>query len=301
MVLPTIGGLLSGLITYCLPPDERSGESSVYIRAFHHKYGVLSDHLPIIRLCASAFFVGMGCSAGREGPIVQIGSALGSTVGQLFKMSGERVKILVGCGAAAGISATFNAPIAGVFFALEIILGDFTINAFSPVILSSVIATVISRAFLGNYPAFIVPAYDLVSVWEMPLYIGLGLVAGMFSVLFIKVLYKSEDIFEALRINNLLKPALGGLMLGIIGIFYPQLFGVGYATISLALHGEMVIWVLLLLVFLKMTNHDDNGHDHIHEHDHDHSHHHEHPHPNETSDDEISTEDLKKFLDYRQC
>jgi len=252
-LIPMAGGLLVAPITYRLAKEAKGHGVPEVMLAVALRGGIIRPLIALAKSLASSICIGSGGSAGREGPIVQIGSALGSTVGQMFKMSGERVKILVGCGAAAGISATFNAPIAGVLFALEIILGDFTIYAFSPVILSSVIATVISRAFLGNYPAFPVPAYDLVSVWEMPMYIGLGLVAGVFSFLFIKILYKSEDIFETLRINNFLKPALGGLMLGIIGIFYPQLFGVGYETISSALHEEMVLGVLLLLVFMKIV------------------------------------------------
>jgi CIC family chloride channel protein len=252
-LIPMVGGLLVAPITYRLAKEARGHGVPEVMLAVALSGGIIRPLIALAKSIASSICIGSGGSAGREGPIVQIGSALGSTVGQVFKMSGQRVKILVGCGAAAGISATFNAPIAGVLFALEIILGDFTIHAFSPVILSSVIATVISRAFVGNHPAFIVPPYSLVSVWEMPMYIGLGLVAGVFSVLFIKVLYKSEDLFEGWRINNYLKPAFGGLMLGIIGIFFPQLFGVGYEAIGAALHGHMVLWVLIVLVFLKIV------------------------------------------------
>ncbi|NIM96783.1 MAG: CBS domain-containing protein [candidate division Zixibacteria bacterium] len=252
-LIPAAGGLLVAPITYRLAKEARGHGVPEVMLAVALRGGIIRPLIALAKSIASSICIGSGGSAGREGPIVQIGSALGSTVGQLFRMSGERVKILVGCGAAAGISATFNAPIAGVLFALEIILGDFTMYAFSPVILSSVVATIISRAFLGNYPAFIVPAYDLVSVWEMPMYIGLGLVAGVFSVVFIKALYKSEDIFEALRINNSLKPALGGLILGTIGIFYPQLFGVGYEAISAALQEQTVVGVLILLAFLKIV------------------------------------------------
>ncbi len=252
-LIPMAGGLLVAPITYRLAKEARGHGVPEVMLAVALRGGIIRPLIALAKSIASSICIGSGGSAGREGPIVQIGSALGSTVGQMFNMSGERVKILVGCGAAAGISATFNAPIAGVLFALEIILGDFTMYAFSPVILSSVVATIISRAFLGNYPAFIVPAYDLVSVWEMPMYIGLGMVAGVFSVVFIKALYKSEDIFEALRIRNSLKPALGGLMLGIIGIFYPQLFGVGYEAISSALQEQTVVRVLVLLAFMKIV------------------------------------------------
>ncbi|KPL05533.1 MAG: hypothetical protein AMJ73_00290 [candidate division Zixibacteria bacterium SM1_73] len=251
-LIPMAGGLLVAPITYRLAKEARGHGVPEVMLAVALRGGIIRPLVALAKSIASSICIGSGGSAGREGPIVQIGSALGSTVGQIFKMSGERVKILVGCGAAAGISATFNAPIAGVLFALEIILGDFTMHAFSPVILSSVIATVISRAFVGNYPAFTVPRYDLVSVWEMPMYIGLGLLAGVFSVLFIKVLYKSEDVFETWRINNYLKPAFGGLMLGGLGIFFPQLFGVGYEAISSALHEETVVWVLFFLIFMKI-------------------------------------------------
>jgi CIC family chloride channel protein len=252
-LIPVAGGLLVAPITFRLAREARGHGVPEVMLAVALRGGIIRPFIALAKSIASSICIGSGGSAGREGPIVQIGSALGSTVGQMFKMSGERVKILVGCGAAAGISATFNAPIAGVFFALEIILGDFTMYAFSPVILSAVIATIISRAFLGNFPAFVVPHYELVSVWEMPMYVGLGLAAGIFSVLFVKVLYQSEDFFETLKINNYLKPALGGLVLGIIGIFYPQIFGVGYETITSALHEETVMWVLFLLVFLKIA------------------------------------------------
>jgi CIC family chloride channel protein len=251
-LIPLAGGLAVAPITYRLAKEARGHGVPEVMLAVALRGGIIRPLIALAKSIASSICIGSGGSAGREGPIVQIGSALGSTVGQMFKMSGDRVRILVGCGAAAGISATFNAPIAGVLFALEIILGDFSMYAFSPVIISSVVATVISRAALGNYPAFFVPAYDLVSVWEMPMYIGLGLVAGAFSVLFVKTLYKSEDIFEALGINNLLKPALGGLLLGIMGIFYPQLFGVGYDAIGAALHEETLIGVLVLLAFAKI-------------------------------------------------
>jgi CIC family chloride channel protein len=251
-LIPMLGGLIIAPITYRLAKEARGHGVPEVMLAVALQGAIIRPFIALAKSIASSICIGSGGSAGREGPIVQIGSALGSTLGQIFKMSEERMKILVGCGAAAGISATFNAPIAGVLFALEIILGDFSIHAFSPVILSSVIATVISRAFLGNYPAFIVPRYDLVSIWEIPMYIGLGLFAGVFSVLFIKVLYKCEDAFEAWGINNYLKPAIGGLVIGIIGIFYPQIFGVGYEAITSALHEDMIIWVLFILIFMKI-------------------------------------------------
>ncbi|MCK4889968.1 MAG: chloride channel protein, partial [Candidatus Aminicenantes bacterium] len=193
-----------------------------------------------------------GGSVGREGPIIQIGSAIGSGLGQLFKISRRRMQTLVGCGAAAGIAAAFNAPIAGAMFSVEILLGDFAISQFSPIVISSVTATVVSRAFFGNYPAFIVPKYELAHWLELIPYAILGLIAGLVGILFVKVLYYFEDKFDAVKIPDFYKTAMGGILLGIIGLTFPQVFGVGYSAMNIALLGNMEIWLLFALIFLKI-------------------------------------------------
>src|SRR5262249_37382656 len=169
-----------------------------------------------------------GGSVGREGPIVQIGSALGSTFGQVFRMSDDRVRTLVACGAAGGIAATFNAPIAGVMFALELILGEFTTRAFGIVVIASVTAAVIGRSFFGNVPAFQVPAYELVNLSEYGLYALLAVLAGALGVGFTRTLYWFEDRWDAVPIPEYLKPLPGGLLLGALGLLLPQILGVGY-------------------------------------------------------------------------
>jgi CIC family chloride channel protein len=193
-----------------------------------------------------------GGSVGREGPIVQIGSAIGSTLGQVLKVSQDRMRTLVGCGAAAGIAATFNAPIAGSMFALEVILGDFGLATFSPIVISSVVATAVSRAFLGDVPAFIVPNYELVSAWEFPMYLGLGLFCAVVGVLFTKILYLTEDLFDDFKFPEYLKGIIGGMILGVTGLFFPEVLGVGYGGIDMALMQNLAWWVLLLLIIIKI-------------------------------------------------
>ena len=173
-------------------------------------------------------------------------------MGQWLKVSPERLKILVGCGAAAGIAATFNAPIAGAFFALEIILGNFALPSFSPIVISSVLATAVSRAFLGDFPAFIVPEYALVSVWEFPLYVLLGIMAGAVAVIFSKSVYFSEDLFDKLPIPEYIKNSIGGILMGIIIIFVPYVYGVGYEAIDMALSGEMLWYMALIFIVIKL-------------------------------------------------
>ncbi len=215
--------------------------------------GLIRKRLVVIKSLASALTIGTGGSVGREGPIVQIGSAIGSTIGQLTKVSADRLRTLVGCGAAAGIAATFNAPIAGAMFALEIILGDFGVATFSPIVISSVTATAVSRHFLGDTPAFVVPAYELVSAWEFPLYLTLGLFCALVAVVFVRTLYKMEDLFDSLKFPpDYFKAVFGGLVLGLMGLVFPQILGVGYGAIDLSLMQNYAWWILLLLVVCKM-------------------------------------------------
>ena len=252
-LIPALGGLLVGPIVSFFSSEAKGHGVPEVMLAVATKGGIIRPRVAVAKSVASSICIGSGGSAGREGPIVQIGSAVGSTIGQYFRMSDQRIKVLVGCGAAGGISAVFNAPIAGVFFALEIILGDFAIHTFGPVVLSSVIASVVTHAFLGNYPAFSVPHYELLSVAELPMYLILGGLCGLFSVLYIVTLYRAEDFFEdRVKIPGYLKPALGGLLLGIIGVFFPQVFKDGYEFIKQALYSEMALWLMSVLIFLKI-------------------------------------------------
>ncbi|MEZ5360431.1 MAG: chloride channel protein [Candidatus Zixiibacteriota bacterium] len=252
IIIPAIGGMIAGPIIHYFAKEAKGHGVPEVMDAVARKGGIIRPQVAAIKAIASAVCIGSGGSAGREGPIIQIGSAIGSTIGQVFKMSGNRVKILVGCGAAAGISAVFNAPIAGIIFSLEIILGDFAVKTFAPVLLSSVIASVITRSVLGNHPAFEVPAYELVSAWEMPLYVLLGIVAGGFAVVFTRVLSWSESFFDSLKIPEISKPAMGGALLGVVGVFFPQVFADGYNTIHLALYGKMALGLMAILVFVKI-------------------------------------------------
>lgn len=189
---------------------------------------------------------------GREGPIVQIGASIGSTLARILRVPRDREKTMVGCGAAAGIAATFNAPIAGVLFAIEILLGDFGLSTFSPVVLSSVTATTISRHYFGDFPAFIISPYKVISLWEFLFYPVLGIAAGLVALLFIISLYKCEDIFNALKIPDYLKPALGGLLLGGLLCKWPYVFGVGYGAVNLALKNQLPVLLLFSLIFVKI-------------------------------------------------
>ncbi len=251
-IIPLVGGLLVGPIVMKFAGEAKGHGVPEVMNAVARLGGIIRPRVAAAKTLASAICIGSGGSAGREGPIVQIGSAIGSTIGQIFRMSGDRVKILVGCGAAAGISSVFNAPIAGVIFSLEIILGDFAITTFSPVILSSVVASVVTRSVLGNHPAFDVPEYSLVSAWEVPLYVVMGMLMGGAGVSFTQVLSKFEDFFDRLKMNPMVKPGVGGLLLGGIAIFYPQVLADGYETIKLTLYGQMGVVLLVMLIFMKM-------------------------------------------------
>jgi CIC family chloride channel protein len=248
LVLPAVGGLLVAPLVYLVPREARGHGVPEVIETIIFKSGKIHPAIALIKALASALTIGTGGSVGREGPIVQIGAALGSTVGQVLRVPLSRLSTLAGCGVAGGIAAVFNAPIAGAFFALEVIMGNFAMPAFGPVMLASVLATVISRAYFGSHPAFIVPGYTPLGVWELPLYLVLGIVCGGAALTFMLVLDMLEKGFATLRVPKLLKPALGGLLLGALILVVPNLYGVGYATMDGILRGGVSwSWLLLLL------------------------------------------------------
>lgn len=253
VLLPALGGVIVGtLVSFGASEAKGHGVPEV-MAALALKGGRIRKRVALVKIMASAICIGSGGSSGREGPMVQIGSGIGSTVGQYFNAPLREQKTLVGCGAAAGIAATFNAPIAGVLFALEVLIGDFGLASFSPVVLSSVTATAISRHYFGDLPAFEIPVYDVVSLWEFCIYPLLGIFAGVVAVAFIQVLHYAEETFESLPLPEWFKPAMGGALLGLIVLKFPHAFGVGYGAMNMALHSELTGALLITLVFVKIA------------------------------------------------
>ncbi len=254
-LIPIIGLMLVALITNLFAKEAKGHGVPEVMSAVARKGGIIRPRIVIIKMFVSAICIGSGGSVGREGPIVQIGSAIGSFFGQFFKMSSSAITVLVGCGAAAGISATFNAPIAGTLFASEVILRDIRITSVSPILISSLVAASVSRAYYGNNPAFTVSHYELASYGELGLYCALGLLSGLVAVLFVKMLYKTEDIFDAINVHWLLKAVMGGLLLGFVGMYYSEIHGVGYGVIEKILNnpGQYGMLVLALLCILKIV------------------------------------------------
>ncbi len=252
IAIPALGGLIVGPVVYFFAREAKGHGVPEVMYSVALQRGIIRKRIVAIKALVSAVCIGTGGSVGREGPIVQIGSAVGSTLGQLFKVSGSRMRTMVGCGAAAGIAATFNAPIAGSIFAIEIILGEFEIASFSPIVISAVSATAISRHFLGDIPAFIIPTYILHSPLEFPLYAILGVFCALVAVAFTLFLYRAEDAWDSIKFPEYLKAALGGLMMGTMGLVFPQVLGVGYGAIDLALMVKLSWWFMALLALFKI-------------------------------------------------
>ena len=265
IIVPAMGGLLVGPLIYFFAREAKGHGVPEVMQAIALKGGRIRPRVAVVKSLASALTIGSGGSVGREGPIVQIGSALGSTLGQLLNLSEDRVRTLVACGAAGGIAATFNSPIAGVIFALEIFLGEFTIHGFSSVVISSVAASVIGRIAFGDVPAFMIPMeYGITSLWEYLFFIILGVLAALFGVFYTRAIYLAEDLFDQWkRVPEWFKPAVGGVLLGVFALSYPaltgvnwtdypQVFGGGYQIIEAALDNQLLLWTAIVLLFAKL-------------------------------------------------
>ncbi len=247
VLLPAIGGLLAGLLITRFAREARGHGVPEVMTALALAGGRIRKRVVAVKVAASALTLGFGGAAGREGPMVQIGSGLGSAVGQIAGLQPRQVRTLVACGAAAGVAATFNAPIAGAIFAIEVLAGRMHTD-FLLVLLTSLSSVIVARHYLGNYPAFVAPAYQLVSPREIPLYFLMGIGLGFAAILYVRTLYWTEETFQRWPFPEYLKPAVGGLVVGLVLRYFPQVYGTGLT----AMEGAMWVrfaWPLLLGLF----------------------------------------------------
>ena len=254
ILAPAIGGLLVGTFTYLIARDARGAGVAPVLLSVETSGGRMNPWIILTKPIASALTIGSGGSAGKEGPVVQIGASIGSTIARTLKLSDENVKLMLASGAAGGIAATFNAPIAGVFFALEVILRRFNTRNFSVVVLASVVATTTAVFLRGDDPTVGIQPHELENALvEIPLYAVLGGLAGALSVGFMRALYWTEDRFAAAPIHPLFLPAVGGLLVGALGLIDRDVLGLGDERLGLVLSGEGAIRGLLLVLVLKVA------------------------------------------------
>ncbi|MCE1255294.1 MAG: chloride channel protein, partial [Anaerolineae bacterium] len=248
--IPVLGGLVVGGLGYYFIGRERYHGMPGIIEACALAGGKLPYSKLPVKILAASISIGSGASVGPEDPSVQIGTNIGSMFGQWMRLPEERTRALVAGGAAAGIAAAFNAPIAGVFFALEVLLGELSSTSFAFAAISAVISSIFTQAVAGNQPAFIVPQYSFNSAWELPLYLALGILAGPLAAAYIFLITWFRKLFHDFNAPDWSKPAIAGLGVGLVGVFYPQLFGVGYDTIGSVLTSSSrpALFLLFLLV-----------------------------------------------------
>jgi H+/Cl- antiporter ClcA len=260
VAIPALGGLIIGILRHFFPKFLKGELSPLLNGARPQKTSIFR---PVIKMLAAAISLGTGASLGPEGPSVEIGSNIGVLLGQALQVSKERYRLLLGAGAAAGIAAGFNAPVAGVFFALEVVLGPkFSTPIMSLILLAGVISSVITQAFLGVNPAFNLPNYELLNPWEWFYYLGIGILASVVSLVFTQSIRFSQAAFRgeitffapfANKIHPIFKPVLGGLFVGILALKFPQVLGIGYGTLETILQSyQFPSHSLFLLLIIKI-------------------------------------------------
>ncbi len=252
VLFPAVGGLLLIPFGLWFAKDLKWGFSA-FLERVNLRGAKVPGRTIFTRGMACAITLGTGGSAGQEGPIAQIGGAIGSSLGQVFRVSGGRLKTLVACGVAGGVAATFNAPIAGVFFAQEIVLlSTFELASFTPIVIAAGLATVVSRILLGNTAEFLVLNYSLNSHWELVFYCLMGILIGVLASIFVGVHSRIKDQIQSLPIHPLLKPVVGGFAVGAIAIAFPQVLGNGYHFMQSMLDGQGPFLLLAALVVFKV-------------------------------------------------
>ena len=251
VIVPAAGGLLIGLCLYFFVPERRFWGVHDILEARLLKRARLGRINGIWSILLATVSLGFGMSGGREGPVVHMGATLGSQMARAIGLISVSRRVLVGCGVAAAVSASFNAPIAGVLFAHEVILGHYALSAVAPIVIASAAGTVVSRFMLGDTTVFNVPAFAIQSYWEMPAFGILGVLSAIVAIIFMHSIFLVDNVEQRLKLSVWLRPAVGGLAVGVIAAFVPGVLGVGYETTNLILNQPPGFWMLIALVVAK--------------------------------------------------
>ena len=251
LLVPALGGLLVGLFLHYIQPQRRPLGVADVIEAKHAPEDSLHFWPGVGSALVSATSLGFGASTGREGPIVHLGATIAASISRLFQLPRSSNRVLLACGVAGAVSASFNAPIAGVLFAHEVILGHYALSAFAAIVIAAGAATIISRLYFGDAVAFSIPDYQITSFWEFPAFALLGLVCALVAVLFQYGLIGTDYVARTVQAPTWIRPAVGGLAVGFIAIWFPQVLGVGYQATDLALRNQLPLDLMLTLVILK--------------------------------------------------
>jgi CIC family chloride channel protein len=252
--LPALGGLVSGVLVYKFAPEAEGHGTDAAIDSFHNKGGHIRGRVPWVKALASIATIGTGGSAGREGPIAQIGAGIGSWLGAKLGLSAADRRILLLAGIAAGVGATFRAPLAGALFAVAVLYRetDFEHEALIPSIIASIVAYSLFGAVIGWEPLLDTPHFVFEQPSELVLYLALGIFCALTGVVYVRFFYRVRDLFAKLPVSPMYRPAIGGLALGILAFFVPQVLGSGYGWVQAALYGKVALWVMLTIAVAKI-------------------------------------------------
>ena len=251
LLAPATGGLVVGLILTYLMPGRRAEAVADVIEAHAVGGGRIPLRRGLTSAAIAAISLGSGASAGREGPVVHLGASLASALGARFHLPAVARRTILGCGVAGAVAASFNVPIAGALFAHEVILGHYALSAFVPIVISSVGASIVSRLYFGDFPAFFVPSYHITSYWEFPAFALLGLTCALVAILFQFAIMGTDWLARTVTMPLWLRPVLGGLLVGAIAVFFPEVLGVGYEATDMALTQQLPLVMLLALIVAK--------------------------------------------------
>ncbi len=255
-LIPAIGGLVSGIIIFTYAPEAEGHGTDAVIDAYNNKRGFIRKRVPIVKAISSIITIGTGGSAGREGPIAQIGAGFGSTLASLLKLNDHDKRIMVICGTAAGIGSIFRAPLGGAIFAIEVLYrSDIETDGLVPAFISSTVAYAVFSSFFGRGHIFLTPSFDFTHPAELVFYSILGMFSAATAIIYVSIFYGLRNIFRSLNIKPHFKPAIGGLFVGIIALYFPQVLGMGYGWVQIAMNGDITklsITLMVALVLLKI-------------------------------------------------